>query len=192
MLLLAVVGLVMVGVVAIFVWPSKSEHPQVRLRVVGRTVANGKPVVFFRVELADRRRMQIDYVERVLFGGAKDSPYEPSVQAAKSFWAPSQSSPLNDKSRSRDAFGVLEPPNAESWKLRAWVSIVTPNHSKRIKAMQQMWRRARAKGKPLFEAACFAWRASFSTPSEIVESHAVVSDIIANPAAPEIQAGAVR
>ena len=176
-LLLSVVGLGLVGGVVFLCWPKKSDQP-LRLKIVGRAVEQGKQVVFFRVESADRRRMRIDKVERALFGGATDNPFERSVQEAKSFWAPSQVSPLDDQSKSRDEFGVLEPPNAESWKLRAWVSIITPNPTKNLQGMQQMWQRARSNGKSFFEAACFAWRVYFSAPSEIVEHRVIVSDPI--------------
>jgi hypothetical protein len=171
--------------VAFYAWPRNSEHPKVRLIVVRRTIEQGKPVVFFRLELADKRRIQIDKVKRVLFGGASDSPYEPSVQAANSFWAPSQSSPLNDPSKGRDTFGVLEPPNAESWKLRAWVSIVTPNQNKGIKGMRKIWWLARSRGKPFFETARLAWRLWLSVPSEIVENQMIVSSPITNAFTPE-------
>jgi hypothetical protein len=179
LLLLAVIGLALVGAVVLMLRPKKAQ-PVVQLKIVRRAFERGRPVVFFRLELADRRSMRIDYVERVMFGGSTDGPYDRFLQGG-GFWAPSQSSPLDDPIRSRDTFGVLEPINAERWKLRAKVSVSTPiPTARRLMGLQQMWGCARTLGKPYFEAARLALRAVFSAPSEIVESYAIVSGPITN------------
>jgi hypothetical protein len=50
---LAALGLV-VGL-AWFNWPRHAEGPLLRLKIVRQTEEQGKPVVFFRVEVAEHR-----------------------------------------------------------------------------------------------------------------------------------------
>src|SRR5579864_9080115 len=84
-----------------FLWPRNVSRPLLRLKVVRQTVEQGKSVVFFRIEVADRRRIQITGAERVVsdvaessWQGERDSRGFPLVTVG--FWAPSQGSPTGD------------------------------------------------------------------------------------------------
>jgi hypothetical protein len=57
--LVAVVGLTW------FLWPRHTEGPLFRLKVVRQTTERGRPVMFFRVEVADHRPSQIGGIRMI-------------------------------------------------------------------------------------------------------------------------------
>jgi hypothetical protein len=172
------------------------------LKIVRRTVEEGKPVVFFRVEVADNRRTQIKDVEKVV-GDSSEGPFEGFhityfnsnmapvstiaaspvkaslglLEPTSNFWAPSQSSPLLDPSKGRREFGVLVPTNAAIWKLRVTVDMESPNPSERFKSSLIVWRLMRKRGSSVYEATKASWRIFTVMGSEAVESDLITNAI---------------
>lgn len=97
---------------ALFMRAFPQRHSCFDLKVVRRTVEQGKPVVFFRVIGGGQGKTQLIGVERDITDAPSDESQEPSVtwtKAAKEFWAPSQPSPMGNPTIARNEFGVLAP-----------------------------------------------------------------------------------
>lgn len=176
--LIVIVGMVGLCAMVFLFWVAQPDQPA-HLKIVNRTFEQGKPVVFFRIDGEHSRHFRIAYVEKVKFGGATERPFE-SARPVNDFWAPSQSLPLDDERRSREPFGVIEPSNEEGWKLRVWVSVQNPGNVRSLREIGVLWRVARSKGQSFFEAARFAGRFYFSTPSRAAETRIIESDRITN------------
>jgi hypothetical protein len=104
-LLFAVAGLVLACgvVVGILFWPKKSEQP-FRLSIVRTGIEQGKPVVFFRVEGDEGRRILIVNVQG-LIEDTVQTPFSPG------FWSMSGYAGIGNPNKGRDEFGVLAPTN---------------------------------------------------------------------------------
>jgi hypothetical protein len=197
MVVFAALLLVAIG---FLVWPHSTNAALLRLKIVRQTVEEGKPVVFFRVEVAHSRRIQIRDVERVT-PNKTDSPYEelgitysrptPTPELAfgafsntaslglmkpsKAFWAPSQASPLLDPSKGRREFGVLVPTKAAVWRLRVKVEIEDRRSWVRFKRSLVVWRWLRNRGISAYDATGMCWRALQLMEPQVVESELITN-----------------
>src|SRR5437773_2358112 len=89
------------------VLPGNQKTSSPRLRVVRRVAEGRREVVFFRVELADSRRVQICGAEKII-GDKVESPFVEGsfpMKIAQNFWAPSQAWPMGDFRKGRREFG---------------------------------------------------------------------------------------
>jgi hypothetical protein len=178
--LLVVILMALAGGMVFFLWPKQTDQPLLRLKIVRRTEEQGKPVVFFRVEVADRRRMLIMSVERILgdisegplVRGSRNSPAHP-----REAWAPSQGWPIGDPKQGREEFGILVPTNAAVWRLRVRVGMETPNQFKRFKEMLRFYKGLRRNGVPILKAAKDAWNSFYGLSSQEVESGTITNSV---------------
>jgi len=164
---------VAVGVVVILVWslwPRHTEVPVLRLRTLKKTQEQGKPIVFFRIDVADTDAFGSSFVERIA-GERIEGPLMwvsgPKPVTAPGFWAPSQKSILHERTRGPVIFAVLAPTNAPAWKLRVAVDLGTPQ---RWKAVWRRWRRLRSWGKALPSATSEALDTFYRDIHEVLDS----------------------
>lgn len=189
--LLAIVGLALVAGSVFLFWQRQSASTLVRLRVVRRAVEEGKPVVFFRVECAEKRLVLIAHVFKVEGDGIEDSFIRGTnglLVRNPDFWAPSQlAAPMGDSDASPKEFGVIAPANMPVWRLRVWVSIEEPNSLIRFRNLFLMWRLV-GKESPtnIHVAAASAWTNTYFRPL-VLES-----DPITNTFAPESFSKAIQ
>jgi hypothetical protein len=184
-LLLVVVGLALAGGLVFLFWPKQSDRPLVRLKIVRRAVEQGKPVVFFRVETADSRRIQIAMVAKII-GDQRTGSVEYAVSGplskpkpAMNFWAPSQASPIMSLRSRRSEFGIVVPTNASIWRVQVTVFLDLPIWD-RLRAMPSTWSYMRKSGTPFPKAERAARNAFYYThPQELY------SDPITNAVTPE-------
>src|SRR5690349_21504728 len=141
----ALVGLVVALGLAWFIWPRHVKGSLLRLKIVRRTIEQGKPVVFFRIEVADRRDICIVWVEKLM--GTNSEGMSLHLGSKQDFWAPSQLWPnlIGHPEMARKEFGVLAPTNA-AWKLRVSVFMQQASMLDRLKSMPGLWRSQRQNG----------------------------------------------
>jgi hypothetical protein len=168
-----------------FFWPRHINGPLLRLKIVRQTVEQGRPVVFFRVEVADHRRIQITGAEKVLgnvtersWDEEKDSRGLPKV--AKDFWAPSLGSPTGNPKIGRKQFGVQAPTNAPIWKLRVTIAMEEPDPFKRISIMPGLWKwelTIPSHNKSKVRTAWEVWNAFYDIGSQTTESDPITNTV---------------
>ena len=171
--------LALTAALAWFFWPQNTD-PHFRLKIVGQAVEAGKPMLLFKVELADRRRIQITDVVKVI-GEKTEEPLESDpehawgLKPAAGFWGPSQRWPMGDSAIARKPFAVTVPTNAPSWRLRVSVSFENPNRWQRFKTKIEIWKMLRRNGSSLYAATRDSWRVFDRGGSQSLES-----DLITN------------
>ena len=157
-----------------------------RLKIVRQTVEQGKPVVYFRVEGGEGKRIFLGNFERVYddtIDGAADrisvlrALNKESHLLTDGFWAPSQRLPMHEQpSNARKEFGVLTPRHHQGWKLRVTVFVAEHSISGRLRMKLACWRSVRKAGFPLLKAVSAAWNAVAYPTYQIIES-----DLMTNP-----------
>jgi hypothetical protein len=164
------------------IWPRHTNDPLLRLKIVRQTVENGKPVVLFRVEVGESRRITICGAERVT-GDRVEGPLDFSEMRSTGlpkpvagFWAASQSSPMYDPRKGWREFGVVAPMNAPVWKLRVRV-VKGPSRSERFKQMVGIWRITRRDGGSLYEATMESWYSFYEISSDVIESDLITNTV---------------
>jgi len=195
--------LVLMGGFLFLLWPHKTTKPLLRLKIVRQTKENGRPVVFFRVQATDHRRIVLDRIERVIgeraevlatesffsdghtfYVGIERIPLvrgQPSITSHglllfPGFWPPSTPNPVGDLKQGRKTFGVLGPTNARVWKLRvqACVEMATLQRFNQIRmGWMDNWR----KGKPCFKAAWEAWNTFYGIRFQEVDSDFITNTL---------------
>jgi len=175
-------ALALVSGLAWFLWPLNTAHPHFRLTIVGHAIEAGKPIVVFQVELADRRRIKIIDVVKVM-GEETEEPLEldnahpGGLKPVASFWAPSQHWPIGDPALARKPFAVTVPTNAPNWRLSVGLVFENPNRLERFKAKIGIWRMLRRNGSSLYAATRASWRVFEPEGSESVESELITNPI---------------
>ena len=175
-LLLVIFGLGLAGGLAFLFWSKQSVQP-VRLKIVRRAFEQGKQVVFFRVEVADGRQIQIRWAEKVV-GDKIELPFTPqpsgTVKPAIDFWSSTQAWPIVPGQE----FGVVVPTSVATWKLRLIVHLDRPLPERFI-GMPKTWISLVRKGTPCKKAARLAWTSS------LYRAEKLETDPITNAVAPE-------
>lgn len=156
-------------------WPRHTKGPVLRLGIVKNTQEQGKPVVFFRIDVADNRRLRLEFVERIV-GERIEGPLMwvsgPKPITSPGFWAPSQKSILHELTRGPVEFAVLAPTNAPVWKLRVAVDLETPQ---RWKAVWRRWKSLRRFGKSVSSATSEALGTFYRDVHEVLDSELVTN-----------------
>jgi hypothetical protein len=173
--ILATAALIVAGGLAFVLWPKNAHRPLFRLAIVRRAEEQGKPVVFFRIVAADRRRFQITGVQRV-YADRKDDPSQ-FPEGTYGFWAPSQAWPIGDPRKAQKEFGVLAPTNAPVWRLRVTLWMESPSAADRLNSMRILYRMLRKRSIPIYNAAKTSWEGFYSIGSEAVESDFITNSV---------------
>jgi len=161
------------------VLPANPKTSSPRLRVVRHVAEGGREIVFFRVELADSRRVQICGAEKII-GDKVESPFVEGsfpMQVAQNFWAASQAWPMGDFRRGRQEFGVLAPTNTIVWKFRVRVCISMPRSSAWLTTMQKDWMAQRRRGISFLKATRDTWNTFYSMGTEEIESECITNSV---------------
>lgn len=180
-LLLVIVGLGLAGGLAFLFWPKQSDQPQVHLKIVNRAVEQGRQVVFFRVEGAGSRRIQIVWVGRIIGDWRTRCSLETDVtgvppKPATNFWAPSQVSPIMNLRSGRKEFGIMAPTNASVWQVRVIVNVDLPTWE-RVRAMPRTWSYMSRRGMPFLSAASGAWNAFYDGGTQDLYSDSITNSV---------------
>ena len=165
--------LIFVGAFALLLRPKNTTGPVLRLNIVKQTLVEGKRVVFFRVNVADGRRIQLVGAQR-LCGDRKEDP----SQFPNGFWAPSQGSPLGSPQKGSKEFGVLAPTNASVWRLKVTVWMESASTRKRFDSMRVLWTLMRKRGSSVYSATKASWQAFYTAGSEALESKWVTNSVL--------------
>ena len=180
------VGLLAVAAVLWVVWPRSAKEPVFRLLVVREAVEQGKAVVFFRVEVPDRRRIQLSGAQRVA-GNKTNDWREFPPNGSNGFWAPSQAWPMGDPAKALKPLGILAPTNTSVWKARIYVYKEIPSQTRRIAQMPSLWWgqwRSGMMGKSVGRLTRDVWGMFFSDGGEWVESEPLTNHSFATSPAP--------
>jgi hypothetical protein len=173
-MLLLVIAFLVLSVGVMFWLRSRGTNQHLlRLRIVRRTEDQGKPVVFFRVEGANNRRLVIDDVIKVS-GNTTEEPFFHDtlgvLQPAHEFWGPSQTLPIGDSNESRKEFAVLAPTTAPVWTLKVRVTMFERSHSRSFMLLARQWR---TPPKYLFKEALDLWDTFYLAGTEYLESDTI-------------------
>jgi len=170
-----IVGLLaLVAVAVLLLRLHEPSPPSFRLKIVRQTVENGKPVVVFRVEGGEGRRIMLGNIER-LFDDRIDRALKPS-----DFWAQSQQSPIWDPEQARKEFGVPPPKDHQGWKLRVTVCMAQHRTLRWLTTLPTRWREIRKLGVPPLNAIRSAWSWTPYANYQTIESD-VVTNSVAEP-----------
>lgn len=169
-----VAGAALLVCLAIWFWPRDSSQPLLRLVVVRRIIESGKPVVVFRVKVADGRRLQIGGACRIINGKPEwPSQTDPTWGG---LWTVSHGSPLGDGRTGRNEFYVCEPTNATVWQMRVNVEFEEPSFFKRLSYMPDMYRNVhRIWKQPVLLSARAAWGTFYSAGQQQLESELITN-----------------
>jgi hypothetical protein len=187
------------GLVFLF-WPKQSGQPLVRLRIVRRTVEQGRSVAYFKIEVADSRVTRIVGVQRVS-GDHVDDPFSSgSLEPTKCFWAASEVGPMGpmaNPSRARKEFGVIAPQGALIWKVRVEIESAAPsNQFERFKAIPRVWRMFRGAHYSFSRALRATWGVFVNDPLYMNHLAPMLqiteSDLITNAVAPAVSSNAIQ
>jgi hypothetical protein len=184
-LLLVIVGLGLACGIEFLLWSKKTSL--VELKIVRRAVEQGRSVVFFRVNGAEKGLMVIDGVYKIEDGKVK----ERLVRGADGLfgrWGDFSPlaiiDPLDDTNRERREFGVIAPTNVPVWSLQAQVFTDDPSLFKRFSIGFSVWW---SFGKEsVLSALRRAWNA------HAIRTENIASDPITNAVAPEASSKAMQ
>jgi hypothetical protein len=175
--------LALIGALTCLFWSHKSRPSASRLSILRQGSENGRPVVFFRVQVPDQRRIMIVGAERVIREKAEEAfqldPFRspPLQRVTSSFWSTSTPNPGFEPEKGRKEFGVLAPWNDPVWKLRVTLAIEPPSLTKRFRYLRSDWSIYRSRGSSFFVATWAAWNAFHSTGQEVLESDFITNAI---------------
>jgi hypothetical protein len=172
--------LVAVGVVtlvtglAFCLWPGVQSQPLLHLQLVRQTQELGQSAAVFRVQVSDRRRIQIVGAGRMV--DEKKLTEVPSDPTWGGLWTRSHGAAWGDPSTGRNEFYVGQPTNAPVWRLWVSVSMEEPSLFKRARMMPSLWSVMRNDNhRSVPQAARDVWGAFYS-----VGRQELVSDLITN------------
>jgi hypothetical protein len=149
------------------------------LKIVRHGVERGRPVVFFQVEGAERRRLAIFNVLKI--GGQETEgtlvqrPNGVFAQTAD-LWAPNQRSPIGLPEEGRKEFGIVAP-SAAIWKLRVTLDVEDPHSFRRFTGMSGLWEVVgRVPLRNLSDEAALMWHRRYTHP-EFIESQPITNAV---------------
>jgi len=140
------------------------------LKVVRQTLEDGRPVVYFRVEGGEGRRIQIGEIEQL----AGDRVLQ---------WADLLAVYRDPRTAGRKDLRLVAPTNVPTWKLRVTVYVEPASLVGRYNMLVGQWRMLRSMKYSVARTLKEIW----TTPL-YSESYAVESDSITNTTAPTLQA----
>jgi hypothetical protein len=143
------------------------------LRLLRQTQELGQSLAVFRVQVSDRRRIQIVGAARMV--DEKKLTEVPSGQTWGGLWSRSHGAAWGDASTGRNEFYVGQPTNAPVWRLWVSVSVEEPSLLKRAKLMAGLWPTMRSARLSMPQAARAVWGAFYS-----VGHQELVSELITN------------
>jgi hypothetical protein len=126
----------------VFLLPSRSNPHSIQLNIVRKAVEQGKPVVFFRVNGAEKQFMQMGGLCTFEEGKKPERFFKAANGLFGPWYAISPSSridPIDDTNRNQREFGVIAPTNLV-WRLHAQVYIEDKSLSKRLSGIFGTWR----------------------------------------------------
>jgi hypothetical protein len=172
--LLSVVSLGLVGGVVFLCWPKKSDRT-LRLKIVRRTLEQAQPVVFFRLEGAEGRRLQVVWIAKFIGEWPARSLEQP--ETSTNFWAPSQQAlPVMNLISERKEFGVVVPATAGIWRMQLMVLLEHPTW-RRLRQMPNAWRYFSRNGTSFLKAAGTAWNGFYQDSGKNVFSDPITNSV---------------
>jgi len=148
------------GGALLVLWLRGTNQPLLSLKIVKQGQVFAKPVVFFRLEVTDRRKMGIAGVDWV--AGDTESKLNQLATNSSAFRTESEGwFPGNIASDQKD-FGVFAPKYPVIWKLRVRVGMEEPSPLKRLAYMPSLWKAYKQrKNESLLAATRHAWNTHY-------------------------------
>jgi hypothetical protein len=163
-----------------FLLPRQTIDPRLHLNVVRKTVEQGQPVFFFRVEGGTNRRIAISRLSRVTVENS-NSWTLPSAHELDEFQGLVPPGPIHVPSTAREGFGVFVPTNAATWKLFVEVDTEDLSPADRFRKMPAFWKSMRKQGCSFCEATKVGWQSFFATGLQFVYSEPLTNSIPSSP-----------
>lgn len=154
------------------------------MKIIRQDVDQGNPVVFFQLQEATGRRIQIENVQR-LIGDIVQDPSGPG------FWAASQHAAIGSPNKALREFGVLAPTNCPEWRLRVIVNMEPASQLGRLKEMSKAWRNLRAARIPFFTSVFMIRNGFYATDVQVIESDPITGSLLHESSTNALHSGGV-
>jgi hypothetical protein len=145
-----------------------------RVKLARRTKLEGRPLVVFRVEVADGRRMQVSGIQ--MRKGYRGESYSGATSSADPIaWSSSQVWPIEKTFNHGHEFGVYPPAGVAIWKLDVTVDTESPKWSVRYQNMARVWKGLRKGGVNAYDSMRVVWNTFYTELRHQVETEPVTS-----------------
>jgi hypothetical protein len=120
----------------------KPRERPIYLKIARRSVEQGKPVVYFRLQGTNSGALGISQVTKI--GPFKPQPAMETVGdigfPAVDFWAPFQvEDPISRPESMQNEFGVLAPTNSGVWRVQVELVMPDPHSIRRFTSLASEW-----------------------------------------------------